>query len=248
MDLQTFLPIPDLLQMRHILCIQPHPDDGEIGCGGTVARLARAGAEVTYLTVTDGAAGSPDADVEAHILQRQRREEQQTALAHLGVDARLVWLDEPDGYVSVTHRLRDRLVEEVRRIQPDCVLTVDPWLPYEVHGDHHSVGLLAAQAAMFASYPRIAPCGFAPHAVRAIGFFFTHRPNTIVDVSDFWQSKLEAIRCHRSQFDPQSWPQYEAFFGAQAQHWGQDKGYAFAEAFKVLTPMHLHCLPFTESA
>ena len=54
------IPTPDLLRARRLLCVQPHYDDNDIGAGGTIARLADAGAEVHYLTVTDDVVGVLD--------------------------------------------------------------------------------------------------------------------------------------------------------------------------------------------
>ncbi|WP_287128567.1 PIG-L deacetylase family protein [Candidatus Cyanaurora vandensis] len=239
--------IPDLLESRRVLCIQPHPDDADIGAGGTLARLVERGAEVIYLTVTDGTAGSDDPDQDPNQLKLLRRGEQQKALDVLGVPAELVWLDYQDGYLSPSLTLRDTLINYIRQYQPDLVLTVDPWLPYEAHNDHPVTGLMAAQAVMFASTPRIAPSSLPPHRVCAIGFFFSARPNTTVDVSTVWEQKLQAIQCHHSQFGSQ-WAEYKDFFDTQARSWGGPQGYARAEVFKVLTPLHLHCFPNAESS
>lgn len=243
--MRDFLPIPDILQMRRILCVQPHPDDAEIGCGGTLARLAELGAEIAYLTMTDGSAGTDAPHRDRKPLAVLRRNEQYAALKALGIEsAKLFWFDEPDGYLKADFILRDRLIRLVRRLQPDCILTVDPASPYEVHGDHRVTGLLTAQAAYFASYPAIAPQLDCPtHTVSAIGFYFTPYPNTYVDISDRWVAKLQAIQCHQSQFDNEMWPQYESFFDAQARQWGKQKGCDRAEALKLLSPLHLHCFP-----
>ncbi len=57
------IPIPDLLRAQRLLCVQPHYDDNDIGAGGTIARLALAGAEVHYLTVTDDLVGVLDREL-----------------------------------------------------------------------------------------------------------------------------------------------------------------------------------------
>ncbi|MEM6446506.1 MAG: PIG-L deacetylase family protein [Cyanobacteria bacterium P01_D01_bin.123] len=245
--MRDFLPIPDILQMRRILCVQPHPDDADIGCGGTLARLAASGAEIVYLTMTDGSSGTHTPNSDRKILAVRRRTEQHAALKALGMEsAKLFWFDEPDGYLKADFILRDRLIRLVRRLQPDCIVTVDPASTYEIHGDHRVTGLLAARAAYFASYPAIAPQSDCPaHAVSAIGFYFTPHPNTYVDISNGWAAKLNAIQCHQSQFGGETWPQYAAFFDAQARQWGTRQGCERAEALKMLTPLHLHCFPDT---
>ena len=59
-DINAFLSPPDILSCRRVLCIQPHPDDNEIGMGGIIARLAQLGCEIHYLTVTNGEMGCND--------------------------------------------------------------------------------------------------------------------------------------------------------------------------------------------
>ncbi len=237
----TFLPIPDLLALKRILCIQPHPDDADLGCGGTVARLAQGGAKITYLTMTDGGAGSGGTGLSRADLVAQRRLEQSYALKTLGISADLLWWDLPDGYLVATLALRDRLITLIRELQPEAVLTVDPWLAYESHSDHLATGQAVAQAVFMSGMGGIAHG--IPHHVTALGFFFSAHPNTYIDVSAVWEQKMQAIPCHQSQFSPLEWPQYRAFFEHQAQQWGQAQGFAQAEALKVLTPLHLHCYP-----
>ena len=70
---KDLLPIPELMEMRRVLCVQAHPDDGEIGAGATVAKLTRAGADVIYLTITDGGVGTEDVSITPAELARIRR-------------------------------------------------------------------------------------------------------------------------------------------------------------------------------
>ena len=70
MSLSHLAPIPNLLNAKRVLCIQPHPDDVDIACGGTLAVLADRGAHITYLTVTDGGAGSSVRRDENQLRQR----------------------------------------------------------------------------------------------------------------------------------------------------------------------------------
>ena len=58
MNLKDFFPLPDLESCQNLLCIQPHPDDNEVGAGATIARLTAKGCRITYLTVTDGRYGT----------------------------------------------------------------------------------------------------------------------------------------------------------------------------------------------
>ena len=74
-DIGAMLAPPDILQCKRVLCIQPHPDDNEIGMGGIIAKLASLGCEIHYLTVTNGDMGNRDvtATPEETAAQRVRR-------------------------------------------------------------------------------------------------------------------------------------------------------------------------------
>ena len=83
------------------LVITPHPDDSELGCGGTVAKWIKQGTEVVYVLCTNGDKGSSDPDMTSHKLAELRKIEQQKAAEILGV-AEVVRLDYEDGSLADT--------------------------------------------------------------------------------------------------------------------------------------------------
>lgn len=237
---------PDILSCRRILCVQPHPDDMDIGWGATVARLTDGGAEVLYLSVTDDAAGLTGADAERSVEERAalRRDEQERAAALLGV-ADLLWLGYPDAGPWTVYDARNGIVDTIRRVLPDAVVTVDPWLPYEAHGDHRKTGLAAAEAMILAAFPAIGtvavPRGLA---IRAGGFIFTRRPNTVLDVGRYRDRKLRAVRAHRSQFDDDSIRELERIDAARGADLGDAIPCGYAEGCKIVDPeTALHIMP-----
>ncbi len=240
---KDLLPIPELLSMRRVLCVQAHPDDCEIGAGATVAGLVRAGAEVVYLTVTDGGAGTIDAAVAPAELAALRRREGEEAARLLGV-TQMIWLDFPDGGCLELPAVRDKIIGAVRQVRPDALMVMDPWLPYEAHSDHRTTGLAAAEAALLSGFPHISPQrsgeGPAPHAPVAVAFYSTSRPNTFIDVTATWPLKMEALKKHESQFTPESLEMIVAYLAAKSREHAAGKGFEMAEAFKVLSPTHLH--------
>lgn len=255
-ELLQMAPVPELLKMRRILCIQPHPDDMEVGAGGTIARLTASGASVAYVTVTDGGLGGPGS---RHDVALRRRREQEEAARILGV-ADLRWLDFPDGGTYSEDEVRARLIGEITRFRPEAVVTVDPWLSYEGHPDHRKTGLAAVGAALLSAFPAAVPEGqgrlfrelaAAPgtvsgeryQGVQAVALCMTASPNTFIDVTATWERKMEAIRAHSSQFPDESWPFYGGYFRAKAAEYGRRIKAAQAEAFKVLSPTHLHVNP-----
>lgn len=242
MRITDLVPVPDLLEMRRVLCVQPHPDDMEVGAGATVARLAQAGARVRLVTVTDGGVGSADPALAPAELAALRRGEAEAAARLLGV-AELGWLGFPDGGELEEAAVRRALAREIRRFRPDLLLAPDPWLPYEAHPDHRLTGLGAAAAALLSGFPWALRSGPGPeerHEVRAVAFYATASPNTLVDVGATWERKLRALEAHRSQFPEEAWPFVRAYFEAKAREAGARAGCELAEAFKVLPPIALH--------
>lgn len=239
-DLTSIL---ELMKARRILCVQAHPDDGEIGAGATVARLIREGASVTYLTVTDGSAGTKDPAVHPSELAAIRRREGEEAAALLGV-AEVIWLDFPDSGCLELCAVREKVFETVRRVRPDLVMVMDPWLPYEAHTDHRITGLAAAEAVLLGGYPQVCPrdqaAGLAPHGPEAVAFYGTSRPNTFIDVTATWPLKLEALSKHKSQFTPEKLKMISDYLTLKAREHAAGRGFELAEAFKVLAPLQLH--------
>lgn len=232
--------IPSLMDARNVLCIQPHPDDIDIACGGTVAKLADAGTHITYLTVTDGSAGTPIRR-DGRELAQVRRNEQGAAGQVLGVQS-FRWLDYDDAGVIDEFRLQNDLIQAIRELRPDTVITLDPWLPYEAHPAHRAVGLAAAAAVLFSGLANIAPNDQLPtHTIARVAFAFTARPNTFIDVTATWSRKLAAIRFHESQFPDAIWPFYQEYLTIKGMQYGAKVQADRGEALKVLTPLHLHC-------
>jgi LmbE family N-acetylglucosaminyl deacetylase len=229
---------------KTLLVVQPHPDDAEIGAGGTIARFSDAGASVYYVTVTDGSMGTTDKSISPEQLTRRRMKEEEDAMKILGVRANR-WLGCRDSEVTPSQNLRSQIMRVVREIRPDVVITVDPWLPYEAHPDHRHVGMMASEAALLSKFPHInsehAEEGLEAFSVSAVAYMITARPNTFVDVTDTFERKLEAIRAHVSQFE-EEWPTYRALLTSNAERNAKKVGQTgkLFEAFKVLRLAQLH--------
>ncbi len=242
-DICNFFPIPDLFKTEHLLCIQPHPDDLEIGAGATVARLYRAGVNITWLTVTNGSAGTYDPSVNCTDLARTRRYETEKAAAILGAND-LLWLNFPDGGNLPYEKARSSIAGAIRKTKPTAVLVCDPWLPYEAHSDHIRTGLAAAEAAFLSAIPYFCPEnleeGLTTHKVETVAFYYTAYPNTLIDASACWDSKLAAIDCHVSQFPPEKGKLLKRYLTEKAREQAESYNFELAEALKVLSPNHLH--------
>ena len=243
MELSDLLPIPELETCKKLLCIQPHPDDNEIGAGGTIAKLVKLGCDVTYLTVTDGSMGTLDTRIKRQDLIDLRQKEVQAAAQILGV-AKHVFLGLVDGSYPNEQELAGRIAGVIREVEPDMVLTVDPFLPYEVHPDHRKVGMAAAQACVFSVFPYFHSYNVPEPAkqwnVQGIAFYNTAYPNTFINVDDTWALKIDSVAAHQSQFAGADLENFKLYFDFKSRQFAADLGFAHAEAFKVLTPLHLH--------
>lgn len=244
--LRLALPVPNIEEARRILCVQPHPDDVDIGVGAAIAKLVRLGAQVTYLTVTDDRVGTRDRSLSPSSLVAIRKDEQAKAAQVLGVKE-VRWLDYPDAGDYSEYAVRQDIIRTIRELRPDLVITVDPYLPYEASPDHLLCGRAASAAVLLYNLPNIRtdPAlddAFTPYQMKGIAYFHTANPNTYVEVSESdWQARFKAIACHKSQVDGPTLELYRFYFDVKSRQYGAVAGCERAEAFKVLSPRMLHC-------
>ena len=122
MDLSS-IAYPKLEDIQSALFIQPHPDDNEIGAGGTMAYLSHQGIPVYGLTVTEGRGGSKT--IEPEELGKIRKIEAQNAMDVLGV-VNLGCLGYHDNRPIIHETLVKELVRIIREVKPQAIFTVDP--------------------------------------------------------------------------------------------------------------------------
>lgn len=246
MDLKDLIPTPKLLEARNVLVIFPHPDDAELTSGGTVALLTARGAKVTYCCATDGSMGSFDPEMTRQCVADIRKKEQEEAGRILGVKD-IHWLDFPDGFLPDVETVRPKIVRVIRRVRPDFIITLDPWLTYEAHPDHRKTAMAAVEAALYAAFPLAYPDdakeGLSPHSVKGIALAVSSHPNTVIDITETWDRKMAACLCHRSQFPEHVWKNvFAPVLTAKSAEIGRKIGAAYAEDFKVMTTTHLHIM------
>ncbi len=195
-------------RFERVLAIGAHPDDAEYFAGGTIARLADAGAHVALLVCTDGSRGGRDVEDVARV----RAAEQTLAAQVLGFRA-AANLGRTDGELANDDALRAALALAVRRSRPELVLTHDPRTLWNVYGGRahpgHSDHRAAGQGVLDALYPRAASPNFfveqlrepglAPWYPREVWLFDTAQPDVHVDVRASFARKLDALRAHVSQ-------------------------------------------------
>lgn len=244
MNIFTRFNLPDLAQARRVLCIQPHYDDNDIGAGGTIALLHDRKAEIYYLTVTDDLVGVLDVDLPDEQARQQLRQEQIRAGEIIGVNWH-TWLGYPDAGHYDYYPLRQQVIRYLRLLQPDFVLTCDPWLPYEAHQDHIKTGLAVAEALLLVNLPRLkvdpeVDRNFQPFDLQGVAFYYTQAPNATVDIAPVRERKHQALDCYQAQFTPQGLADLHQELDFAERLFGSAAGFEFGEPLKILRPGQLH--------
>jgi bacillithiol biosynthesis deacetylase BshB1 len=220
-----------------LLVFGPHPDDLEIGLGGTIARHVRGGRRVGLCDLTHGELGSNGTPAE-------RLPEAEAAAGVLGVAWRenLGW---PDGGIVASPELLRSAVDLIRRHQPRVVA-----LPYweDRHPDHGAASRVLDLAVFRSGLRRFVTDAAAWRPEWTCYYFINHSapPSFVIDVSADYETKRAALACHRTQFAPadatavatrltadtfrQLIESRDAQFGAQA-------GVAWAEGLVVREPL-----------
>lgn len=182
-----------------ILAVFAHPDDLELTVGGTMLKIKSLGYRTGGLDITRGEMGTRGTP-------EGRAAEAEDAAQILKLDVREN-LELPDGRVFVTDEARTKLVRVLRRLRPQVILTHQLDDP---HPDHDHIARLVREAARLSSmqnYDGRFGQERIPVPPRVAHNIFSRRviPSFIVDVSEFLEDKMRAIRAHRSQFhDPDS--------------------------------------------
>ncbi len=177
-----------------LLAIAAHRDDVELTCGGTLLVAAGRGRTTGILDLSQGEAGTRgSADV--------RGEEAERAAEILGVSIREN-LGLPDAGIVNTPETRAMVAEVIRRLKPRVVIA--PSLKGR-HPDHIAAAQLVRDACFVAGLAKVAP-GIPKHRPHKVIHAVTYRqdferPTFVVDISEVFERKLDAIRCYGSQFD-----------------------------------------------
>lgn len=218
-----------------VMVVSPHPDDAEIGAGGTIASWVKQGREVFYVVCTNGDKGSSDPNMTSETLAKIRQQEQREAAKILGV-SEVIFLGYPDGGLEDTPAFRGEIVRLIRKHRPDVVLTTDPYRKYWWHRDHRITGTVTMDAIFpyardHLSYPEHIAEGLTPHRVSEIYFWGSEEPDTFIDIGETFSIKLAALSCHVSQIGQHA-EMLKQRIEERDSKIGQNQGVPVAEAFR----------------
>ena len=210
--------------MASILVIGPHPDDQELGMGGTIARLVSQGHKLHLVDMTNGEP-TPHGSVEI------RARESAEAARILGVGRTLLGL--PNREVVHNVESRHKLAAVIRVHRPDWLFV--PY-PIDAHPDHTAVTRIAEDARFDAKLTKSPIPGEPCHPKRVIYYFCTHlrlsfQPSFCIDISAQMETKLAAVNAYQSQFQKNASGNVPEMVRTVNAYFGTRIGTAYAEPF-----------------
>ncbi len=220
------------------MTVVAHPDDAELGAGGTLLRWRAEGARIVMVELTAGQLGTRGTP--------QRRWEEALAAAALLKPVARLCLGWEDGFFTETPGALTSLIDIIRQHQPHIVITN---ARSDRHPDHGRAARLVEKAAWLSGLRKIST-RYPPYRPHRVLFMIQDRwqmPSMVVDISAFWEGKLRLISAYRSQFfrtegdpEPGSYLTRSTFFPhleARAREMGHFIGAAYGEGFVVRGPL-----------
>lgn len=221
-----------------ILAFGAHPDDVELGCAGTLLAHISKGKSAGIIDLTQG-------ELSTRGTVEIRNKEALSAAKILGINVREN-LKFEDGFFSNDKHHQIEVIKTLRKYRPEIVITN---APYDRHPDHGRASALVSDACFLAGlkqiHTKLNTENQQPHRPRFVMHYIQYRnikPDFIVDISDYFDRKMESIKAHKSQFyDPESnepetvisAPDFLEAVVARARVLGKQIGIRYGEGFTV---------------
>jgi LmbE family N-acetylglucosaminyl deacetylase len=231
----------DELKPKVVLGVAAHPDDLDVMAAASMAKWASDGADVYYLILTDGGAGSEARTTTPEKLRDIRREEQRNAGKVLGLKD-VFFCEHHDGKLENTLDVKRDVVRAIRKVKPDVVVAFDPSALYSAklglinHPDHRAAGQAALDAVFplardHMSFPELLRDeGLEPHKTNTVLLMNFNEGNYAVDISDTLEQKWSALAEHVSQV-PANLDEAKVYLTERAASAGEKYGFKHAETF-----------------
>jgi bacillithiol biosynthesis deacetylase BshB1 len=216
------------------LVVAPHPDDAELGMGGGILKMLASGLKVGVLDLTNGEP-TPHGSVEI------RAKETEAATKVLG----LSWRDNlglTNRSLEATLDARKQLAGVIRQTRPKWLFTPF-WI--DAHPDHVAATELVDAARFWAKLSNTDMPGEPFHPQRIYNYYCVHlkmhaKPAFVLDISEYWDQKLESIMCFHSQFiqgREHIEPSFIDQLRDEAAYWGKSIGVKYGEPFTSREPI-----------
>jgi LmbE family N-acetylglucosaminyl deacetylase len=201
----------------NVVCLGAHPGDPEFGCGGTMAKYARAGHAVTFIYLTRGEAGDPSKSFAESAALRTREAE----IACKLLNVKPIFAGQIDGNIELNKGKNDEMTRLILSEKPDLVFT--QW-PIDSHSDHQVTGMLALTSWIRSDRQYQLYFYEVNTGVETMAF----TPTDYVDITEVHELKKEAMYAHKTQ-DPDN--TYLNYFKPLEEFRGLEAGVKVAEAF-----------------
>jgi len=222
-----------------VLVFGAHPDDVELGCGGTVAKMVAQGKKVAIVDLTQGELGTRGS-------AELREQEANAAAEILGVKTRLN-LGLKDGFFQCDLDSLHSVVEVIRKYKPSIVIAN---ALADRHPDHGRGAELLAQACFLSGLKKVETPDY-PEVHRPTALYhyiqdFERIPDLVVDITGYEKQKMNAIQAYRSQFfdpnstepaTPISTPEFLDRLVGRDSAMGRPCGFKAGEGFEILRPI-----------
>jgi bacillithiol biosynthesis deacetylase BshB1 len=222
-----------------ILVFASHPDDAELSCSGTIALHVAMGKKVGVIDMTRGEVGTRGTP-------ETRKEEAARSSEILGLSLREN-LEMPDGFFDLSRENIIAVAGKVRECQPGIVLAN---AIHDRHPDHGRAAKLVEESCFYSGLRKVEIQGLNGKPLdvwrpKALYHYIQSNyidPDLIVDISEFWDTKIQSIRAFKSQFfDPSSRepetfiskPGFLEFLESRCKMWGHMIGTSYGEGFTV---------------
>lgn len=220
-----------------ILAFGAHSDDVEIGMGASIAKFSSKGKKIGICDLTR-------AELSSNGTVETRKEEAKNAAEILGVFIRET-LDFPDRGLFLNQEYIKKIAAVIRKYQPALVFA-----PYfeDRHPDHGQCARLVEEAVFSAGIKKYETEGdYKPHRVKSVHFYMInglHKPDFVIDVTDFMDTKIASLQAYKSQFIRSSGSYetplvngYIETIQAREALFGKQAGVTYAEGFKMNKPI-----------
>jgi len=235
------------VQKLDVLIFSAHPDDAELGCGGTLIKLANSGKKTGIIDLTKGELGTRGSVT-------LRRKEAEKASRILGIKIRQN-IKLKDGNIQNTSVNRLKLIKIIRYYKPELI-----FLPYpkDRHPDHTHASVLVKESAFYSGLAKIRTIYNKEvqlyHRPAKLIYFmqtYTFEPSFIIDISNEFGKKMKAIECYASQFYNKKFKgtdtfisdkKFKDFIEARAKFYGFMIGTKYGEPFYMEEKLNIEPL------
>lgn len=226
-----------------ILAIGAHPDDVELGIGGILSKMVHRGLKVGIADLTQGEMGSRGTTEE-------RRQESKDAGNILGITIRDN-LCLKDSEIQNTPEQRLSVIKIIRRYRPKIILAT---MSDDKHPDHHNAHFLVREANYLSGLYKI-ESDSEPYRCSTLLYYYPYyevkQPSFIIDISDYYEKKIESLKAHRSQFFNPEYSGNKTFISSErfwnsirdrCAYWGSRINVPYAETLFAIEPINLSIL------